>query len=116
MRHAHGHRTLGRKTAHRHALLKNLAVSLILHERIETTDGKAKELRKFVEPLITTAKTNSVPNTRKLHSTLPERRAVKKLLSDLGPKYQARPGGYIRMVKLGQRASDGAERVSVELV
>lgn len=116
MRHAHGHRTLGRKTAHRHALLKNLAVALILNERIETTDGKAKELRKFVEPLITKAKTNTVPNARALHGTLPESGAVKKLLSDLGPKYQERPGGYVRLVKLGQRASDGAERVSVELV
>lgn len=116
MRHAHGHRTLGRKTAHRHALLKNLAVSLILHERIETTTGKAKELRKFVEPLITTAKANTVPNVRKLNGTLPEQGAVKKLFAELGPKYQERPGGYVRLVKLGQRASDGAERVSVELV
>lgn len=116
MRHGHGHRTLGRRTAPRQALLKNLAVSLILHERIETTEGKAKELRKFVEPLITKAKVNTVPNVRRLNGTLPEPGAVKKLFAELGPKYQERPGGYVRLVKLGQRPSDGAERIMVELV
>jgi large subunit ribosomal protein L17 len=116
MRHGHGHRSLGRKTAHRHAMLKNLAVSLILHEKIETTDGKAKELRKFVEPLITTAKSNTVPNVRRLSGTLPEQGAVKKLFAELGPKYKNRPGGYVRLTKLGPRSSDGAERTHVELV
>jgi large subunit ribosomal protein L17 len=116
MRHGHGYRSLGRKTAHRHAMLKNLAVSLILHEKLETTDGKAKELRKYVEPLITTAKQNTVPNVRRMNGELPEQGAVKKLFAELGPKYKDRPGGYVRLTKLGPRATDGAERTYVELV
>lgn len=97
-------------------MLKNLAVSLILHEHVVTTEGKAKELRRFVEPLITRAATQSVPTTRALAGILPESGAVKKLLADLGPKYKERPGGYVRLTKLGTRVGDAARTVKVELV
>lgn len=116
MQHGHGHRSLGRVREHRQAMLRNMAVSLILHEKLVTTDGKAKELRKFVEPLITKSKEKTVPRVRALRSQLPETGAVDKLFAEIGPKYKERPGGYIRLTKLGQRVSDGAERVQVELV
>ena len=116
MKHGHGHRTLGRVRAHRQAMLGNLAVSLILHEQIVTTEGKAKELRKFVEPLVTKSKEKTVPRVRALRGTLPENGAVDKLFAEIGPKYKDRSGGYVRLTKLGQRVSDGAERVKVEFV
>lgn len=116
MQHKHGHRSLGRVREHRQAMLRNMAVSLILHEQIVTTEGKAKELRKFVEPLVTKSKEKTVPRVRALKATLPEAGAVDKLFADLGPKYKDRPGGYVRLTKLGTRVSDGAERVKVEFV
>lgn len=97
-------------------MLKNLAVSLIMHESLVTTEGKAKELRKFVEPLVTKSREKTVPRVRQLRGSLPEPGAVDKLFGDIGPKYKDRPGGYLRLTKLGPRLSDGAERVKVEFV
>lgn len=119
MKHRVQGRSLGRVREHRQALLKNLAVSLILHESVVTTEGKAKEIRRFVEPLITKAakaEAKSVPVARSLTAVLPDPGAVAKLLKDLGPKYQDRPGGYLRLTKLGTRPGDGALSVKVELV
>jgi large subunit ribosomal protein L17 len=116
MKHRIAARTLGRERAHRQAMLKNLATALILHERVVTTEGKAKEVRRFVEPLITRAKINSVASQRALTAALPEKGAAKKLVVDLGPKYKDRPGGYVRLTKIGTRPGDGARRVAVELV
>jgi large subunit ribosomal protein L17 len=108
--------SLGRVTAHRRALLRNLAVSLIVDEAIITSRGKADELRRYVEPLITKSKRKSVPTVRALTGELPEPAAVKKLLETIGPKYKDRAGGYVRLSKLGPRPGDGAESVKVELV
>ncbi len=116
MKHRVAARTLGREKAPREAMLRNLATSLILHEAVVTTTGKAKEVRRYVEPLITRAKVKNVANIRLVKADLAEEGAVRKLFSDLGPKYQERPGGYTRLIKLGRRPGDGAERVKVELV
>ncbi len=116
MKHRIKARTLGREKAHRTALLRNMAVSLILHESITTTEGKAKELRRYVEPLITKAAKKDLGTIRSLHGELPEQGAVKKLLEQLGPKYAERPGGYVRLIKIGTRPGDGARSVKVELV
>lgn len=116
MKHRIKARTLGREKAPREAMLKNLATSLILHEAVVTTEGKAKEVRRYVEPLITRSKDKTLANIRRLHAELPEEGAVKKLFAYLGPKYKERPGGYVRLVKLGTRPGDGATRVKVELV
>ncbi len=107
---------MGRVAEHRRALLRNLATSLIIDEAIVTSVGKAKELRRYVEPLITKSKTKSVPHLRALAGELPEPNAVKKLVEELGPKYRDRPGGYVRLSKLGPRVGDAAEAVKVELV
>lgn len=116
MRHLKSGRTLGRVRAHRQAMLANLATSLILHEQIVTTEGKAKELRRFVEPLVTRAKSSSLATRRALIAALPEKGAARKLVEDLGPKYQDRPGGYVRLTKIGSRPGDGARRIKVEFV
>lgn len=116
MRHRINHRTLGRKAAPRKALLKNLATSLILHEELVTTEGKAKELRRFIEPLITKAGSNSLATTRQLSAVIEQDKASAKLRKVLGPKYKDRPGGYVRLVKLGTRPGDGATSVKVQLV
>lgn len=116
MKHRIQARTLGREKSHRDAMLKNLAVSLILHESVVTSEGKAKEVRRFVEPLITKAKTKNLGTVRQLHGSLPENGAVRKLFEQLGPKYAERPGGYVRLTKLGTRPGDGARKVKVELV
>ena len=109
-------RTLGRPKAQREALMRNLAESLILHEAIETTKVKAKELRKFVEPLITTAKGGTLTDRRRLIQALYTDNAVRKLMDDLGPRYKERKGGYTRVLKIGFRPNDGAEKVRIELV
>lgn len=116
MKHRIKARTLGREKAPREAMLRNLATSLILHEAVVTTEGKAKEVRRYVEPLITRAKSKTLANVRRLHAELPEKGAVDKLFADLGPKYEKRPGGYVRIVKIGTRPGDGAPKVKVELV
>ncbi len=116
MRHRKSGRHLNRTSAHRKAMFKNMAVSLFEHELIKTTLPKAKELRRFAEPLITLAKTDSVANRRLAFSRTRSNEAVGKLFNELGPRYQARPGGYIRILKCGYRAGDKAPMAYVELV
>jgi large subunit ribosomal protein L17 len=118
MRHANTNRKFGREKNQRHALLRSLARALILHERMETTEAKAKEIRPFVEKLVTKARGNSVATHRLLMSTLGGGQdvAVKKLLNTLAPRFKERPGGYTRIVKLPQRMSDGARMAVIEFV
>ncbi len=116
MRHRHSGRQLNRDSSHRRAMLRNLAASLVEHELIRTTLPKAKELRRVAEPLITLAKRDSVANRRLAFNRLRDKAAVGKLFGELGPRYQARPGGYIRILKCGFRAGDKAPMAYVELV
>ena len=116
MRHGKKNNHLGRKTAHRKAMLSNMAGSLIEHKRINTTVQKAKELRKFVEPLITRAKENTTHNRRTAFSALRNKHAVTELFTVVGPKVGDRPGGYTRIIKTGNRLGDNAEMCMVELV
>lgn len=116
MRHHKKGKTLGREKAHREALMRNLAESLILHGAVRTTKAKAQELRTVVEPLITKAKPGTLAARRQLISRLYTDAAVVKLMNELGPKYKTRAGGYTRIIKLGRRANDGAETVRIELV
>ena len=116
MRHRVEKKTLDRKAAARKALLKNLAAQLIIYEKIKTTEAKAKVLRSFVEPLITKGKKNTLAARRSLMKILPMENAVKKVLEELGPRYQSRPGGYTRIVKLGTRQGDAAKIARIELV
>jgi large subunit ribosomal protein L17 len=116
MRHGHGLRKLNRTSEHRQAMLRNMCVSLLQHEAIKTTVPKAKELRRVVEPLITLAKVSSVANRRLAFNRLRDRDIVTKLFNELGPRYQARPGGYTRILKMGFRAGDNAPMAFVELV
>lgn len=116
MRHRQGLRKLNRTSEHRQAMLRNMCVSLLLHEAIKTTVPKAKELRRVVEPLITLGKTPSLANRRLAFSRLRDRDIVTKLFAELGPRYQARPGGYTRILKMGFRVGDNAPMAFVELV
>ena len=116
MRHRHSGRQLNRNSSHRKAMFRNMAVSLVEHELIKTTLPKAKELRSFAEPLITLAKNDSVANRRLAFDRTRSKSAVGKLFSELGPRYQDRPGGYIRILKAGYRAGDKAPMAYVELV
>ena len=116
MRHRHTGRQLNRNSAHRKALFKNMSVSLVEHELIKTTLPKAKELRRYIEPLITIAKKDSVANRRVLFNRLRSKSAVSKLFTDLGPRYEQRPGGYLRILKCGYRTGDKAPMAFVELV
>ena len=116
MRHRKSGRHFNRTSAHRQAMLKNMAVSLFEHEVIKTTVPKAKELRRVAEPLITLAKEDSVANRRLAFSRTRSKEAVGKLFNELGPRYAARPGGYIRILKCGYRAGDKAPMAYVELV
>jgi large subunit ribosomal protein L17 len=116
MRHGHGLRKLNRTSEHRQAMLRNMCVSLLQHEAIKTTVPKAKELRRVVEPLITLAKTPSVANRRLAFNRLRDRDIVTKLFNELGPRYQTRPGGYTRILKMGFRVGDNAPLAFVELV
>ena len=116
MRHRQGLRKLNRTSEHRLAMLQNMCVSLLRHEAIKTTVPKAKELRRVVEPLITLAKVASVANRRLAFSRLRDRDIVTKLFDELGPRYQARPGGYTRILKMGFRVGDNAPMAFVELV
>ncbi|ABA58757.1 LSU ribosomal protein L17P [Nitrosococcus oceani ATCC 19707] len=116
MRHRYSGRRLNRTSAHRKAMFRNMAVSLIEHEMINTTLPKAKEFRRVAEPLITLAKEDSVANRRLVFSRLRDRKAVTKLFNELGPRYQARPGGYLRILKRGFRAGDNAPMAIVELL
>ncbi|MGP1425228.1 MAG: 50S ribosomal protein L17 [Ottowia sp.] len=116
MRHRHGLRKLNRTSAHRQAMLRNMMNSLIEHEAIKTTLPKAKELRKVIEPMITLAKKDSLANKRLAFNRLRDRDSVVKLFAVLGPRYQARPGGYTRILKMGFRVGDNAPMAFVELV
>lgn len=116
MRHRKSGRKFNRTSAHRAAMFRNMVNSLVEHELIKTTLPKAKELRRFAEPLITLAKEDSVANRRLAFDRLRNKEAVGKLFTDLGPRYQARPGGYLRVLKAGYRAGDNAPMAYVELV
>jgi large subunit ribosomal protein L17 len=116
MRHGNGLRKLNRTSEHRQAMLRNMCVSLLQHEAIKTTVPKAKELRRVVEPLITLAKTPSLANRRLAFNRLRDRDIVTKLFNELGPRYQTRPGGYTRILKMGFRVGDNAPLAFVELV
>jgi len=116
MRHGHGLRKLNRTSAHRLAMLRNMMNSLIAHEAIKTTLPKAKELRRVVEPMITLAKVATVANRRLAFDRLRDRDSVSKLFDQLGPRYNARPGGYTRILKMGYRVGDNAPMALVELV
>lgn len=116
MRHRQSNRKLNRTTSHRLAMFRNMTVSLLEHEVIKTTLPKAKELRRFVEPLITLGKEPSLANHRLAFDRLRDRDMVVKLFGELGPRYQARPGGYLRILKYGFRKGDNAPMALVELV
>jgi len=116
MRHLNSRRRLNRTRSHRKAMFSNMTASLIEHEVIKTTLPKAKELRRVAEPLITLAKNDSVANRRLAFSRLRNDSAVGKLFTELGPRYQERPGGYMRILKSGFRAGDAAPMAIVELV
>jgi large subunit ribosomal protein L17 len=116
MRHRHGLRKLNRTSSHRLAMLRNMTNSLFTHEAIRTTLPKAKELRRVAEPLITLAKVPTVANRRVAFDRLRDRDVVTKLFNELGPRYQARPGGYLRILKFGFRQGDAAPMALVELV
>ena len=116
MRHRKSGRHLSRTSSHRKAMFQNMAVSLFEHELIKTTLPKAKELRRVAEPLITLAKVDSVANRRLAFARLRDKEAVGNLFTMLGPRYQGRPGGYLRILKCGFRAGDNAPMAYVELV
>ena len=116
MRHGNGLRKLNRTSAHRQAMLRNMMNSLIEHEAIKTTVPKAKELRRVVEPMITLAKNDSVAHRRLAFARLRDDASVAKLFTELGPRYNARPGGYTRILKMGFRVGDNAPMAFVELV
>ena len=116
MRHRHGLRKLNRTSSHRLAMLRNMTVSLLKHEAIKTTLPKAKELRKVAEPIITLGKSNTLANKRLAFDRLRDRDMVVKLFDELGPRYKARNGGYLRILKFGFRQGDNAPMALVELV
>ncbi|MBL3558365.1 50S ribosomal protein L17 [Marinobacter sp. 71-i] len=116
MRHRKSGRKFSRTSAHRKAMFRNMTASLVDHELIKTTLPKAKELRRVAEPLITLAKNDSVANRRLAFSRLRDDAAVAKLFNELGPRYNERPGGYLRILKCGFRAGDNAPMAFVELV
>ena len=116
MRHRKSGRKLNRNSSHRQAMFRNMAASLFEHEAIRTTLPKAKELRRVAEPLITLAGKDTVANRRLAFARLRDKAVVTKLFEELGPRYQARPGGYLRVLKAGFRAGDNAPMAFVELV
>lgn len=116
MRHGKKHNHLGRKTAHRKSMLANMACSLIEHKRINTTVAKAKALKVFVEPLVTKSKTDTTHNRRLVFTKLRQKEAVAELFRDVAPKVGDRPGGYTRVIKLGNRLGDNADMALIELV
>ena len=116
MRHRKSGRKLNRNSPQRSALKKSLAISIIEHESIKTTLAKAKEIRGFLEPLVTLAKDNTVANQRLAFARLQSKEAVAKLFDELGPRYKDRPGGYLRVIKSGLRNGDKAPSAQVEFV
>ena len=116
MRHRKTGRKLNRNSPQRNSLKKSLAISIIEHESVSTTLAKAKEIRGFLEPLVTLAKENTVANQRLAYSKLRSKEAVAKLFDELGPRYKDRPGGYLRVIKSGLRNGDKAPSAQVEFV
>ena len=116
MRHRNSGRQLSRNSSHRHAMLRNMATSLLRHETIRTTVPKAKELRRVVEPLITLAKADSLAKRRMAYSRLRDEGVVEKLFTDLGPRFKARAGGYTRILKMEPRPGDSADMALMQLV
>jgi len=116
MRHRNKTKTLGRKKQPREMMLRNLAASIIIYEKVKTTETKAKVVRSLVEKAITISKKGDLTARRRLIALLPQRMAIKKLIEVLGEKYKNRKGGYTRIIKLGARQGDGAEMVQIELV
>jgi len=116
MRHQLSGRQLSRNSSHRHALMRNMSVSLLRHETIRTTLPKAKELRRVVEPLITLAKRDAEANRRLAFARLRDREVVEKLFADLGPRFKARPGGYTRILRMNPRPGDSAPMALMQLV
>lgn len=116
MRHRKSGRSFGRRSSHRKAMFANMTCSLIEHELITTTLAKAKELRGYIEPIITTGKEDSVAARRNVFSKLRSKSAVGKVFTTLGPRYKERPGGYVRVLKCGYRLGDNAPMAIVELV
>jgi len=116
MRHRNSGRRLGRNSSHRTAMYRNMAASLVQHETIKTTLPKAKELRRVIEPLITLAKQDGVARRRLAFSRLRDDAAVGKLFNELGPRFKDRPGGYLRILKVGYRAGDAAPMALVQLL
>jgi len=116
MRHGNGYRKLNRTSSHRAAMFRNMAVSLLRHEAIKTTLPKAKELRRVVEPLITLGKSPSLANRRLAFDRLRDREIVGKLFDEIGPRYAARNGGYLRILKMGFRVGDNAPMAFVEMM
>ena len=115
MRHKKTGRRLGRKSDHRKAMFRNMAVSLIVHESISTTLPKAKELRRTIEPLITLAKEDGVAKRRRAFDKLRDKAAVGKLFDEIGPRFKERTGGYLRILKKGSRSGDSAQMALVQL-
>lgn len=116
MRHRNSGRSFSRTSSHRKAMFANMCCSLIEHELIKTTLPKAKDLRRYIEPLITVSKADSVASRRHAFNILRSKSAVGKLFTDLGPRFVERPGGYIRIIKCGYRAGDNAPMAIVELL
>ena len=116
MRHKNTTKKLDREKAPRKAMLENLATSLVLYEKIVTTEAKAKTMKPLVEKLITRSKIKSVHNKQQLSQIVPDKKAVQKLLDVLGPRYKESAGGYTRIIKVGPRQGDGAKMVQIELV
>ncbi|HTO73399.1 MAG TPA: 50S ribosomal protein L17 [Gemmatimonadales bacterium] len=116
MRHQAKGRQLSRTSTHRRAMLKNMAASLFLHDRVVTTEAKAKELRPFAEKLITLARRGDLHARRLASRSLREQEALKRLFTEIGPRFASRPGGYTRILKLGHRPGDGADVARIELL
>lgn len=116
MRHRNKTKILDREKQPRELMLRNLAASIVMYEKVQTTEAKAKVVRSLVERAITTAKKGDLTARRRLLSILPQKLAVKKLMDVLGKRYETRPGGYTRIVRLGHRQGDGAKMVQIELV
>lgn len=116
MRHRNSGRSFSRTSSHRKAMFSNMCCSLIEHELIKTTLPKAKDLRRYIEPLITVSKKDSVASRRHAFDILRSKMAVGKLFTDLGPRFEKRPGGYIRIIKCGYRTGDNAPMAIIELL
>lgn len=116
MRHRKIGRKLGRTSSHRKAMYRNMSVSLLMNETIKTTVPKAKELRRVIEPIITRSKKDSVANRRIIFNQLRDKVVIGKLFNEIGPRFEKRPGGYLRILKLGPRAGDAAPMALVQLL